>query len=238
MRLWLLTTARTAALTPSVAISVVTHAVLVSAAVYGTDQAAHSLQDARNEQVSFLAPPDRLPGSLGGAEQVHYLPVGAERPVRRVVARGAGAPTDAPVQDGTTEGDGTAHYVSEQTPQAEIVSDDSVYSVLSTDESAARVEGSAAPVYPPEMLRQGMEGLVVARFVIDTTGRADPESVEILQSSHAAFVVSVRDAVPGMRFSPAMVRGHHVRQMVQQSFAFRIQVPTVAADNTSTRTTP
>ena len=36
-----------------------------------------------------------------------------------------------------------------------------------------RAEGSAAPVYPPELIQQGMKGSVLTSFVIDTTGRAD-----------------------------------------------------------------
>lgn len=238
MRLWLLTTARSTALTQSAAISLVTHVVLVSAAVYGTDRAATALAERLDEQVIFLAPPDRLPSSRGAGERVRFINTTPLDAGGRLTSALATEHTSRKPHDHDADGDGDAAADQGQAAQAEIVSDDSVYSVLSSEESATRVDGSAAPVYPAEMLREGIEGVVVARFVIDTTGRADPSSLQVLQSSHPAFVISVRDAVPGMRFTPATVRGRHVRQLVQQSFAFRLQIPTVAAEHTGTRTTP
>jgi protein TonB len=119
-------------------------------------------------------------------------------------------------------------------------SDDSVYSILNVEESAVRAEGSAAPIYPPELIEKGVEGLVLTNFVIDTTGRADSATIEILQSTHPLFVASVRTAIPGMRFSPAMVQGRRVRQVVEQRFQFRITppVPVVPAEHTRANPVP
>lgn len=238
MRLWLLSTARSTALAQSAAISVVTHAVLVSAAVYGTGRAAAALEEQLDEQVIFLAPPDRLPGSRGVAERIRFVSTLPQDAGGRMVSALATERSMQKSRDHDADGEGEGATDQGQAAQAEIASDDSVYSVLSSEESATRVEGSAAPVYPAEMLRHGIEGVVVVRFVVDTTGRADPSSLQVLQSSHPAFVISVRDAVPEMLFTPATVRGRHVRQLVQQSFSFRLQVPTVAAEHTGTRTTP
>lgn len=238
MRLWLHTTVRSTALTQSAAISIVAHVVLVSAAVYGTGKAATALADRMDEHVTFLAPPDRLPSSRGTAEHITLVRTTTEEAGARVVP---GITADRILKrwrDRHSDDDGEAEVAPAKPAQAEVVSDDSVYSVLSTDENATRSEGSAAPVYPGEMLREGIEGVVVARFVVDTTGRADPASLQILQSSNASFVLSVRDAVPGMRFTPATLHGRHVRQLVEQSFAFRLQIPGVAAEHTGTRTTP
>jgi protein TonB len=73
------------------------------------------------------------------------------------------------------------------------------------------------------MLRQaGVEGEVLAQFVVDTTGRAEANSLKILKSSHDLFVQSVRNALPQMKFIPAEVGGRKVKQLVQQPFTFSI----------------
>jgi hypothetical protein len=53
-------------------------------------------------------------------------------------------------------------------------------------------------------------------------------------------VESVRTAIPGMRFSPAMVQGRRVRQVVEQRFQFRITPPalTVPAEHTKASPVP
>ena len=67
-----------------------------------------------------------------------------------------------------------------------------------------------------------VEGEVLAQFVVDTTGRAEPNSLKVLKSSHDLFVQSVKNALPQMRFIPAEVGGRKVKQLVQQPFTFSI----------------
>ena len=82
--------------------------------------------------------------------------------------------------------------------------------------------GSTSPRYP-DMLRQaGVEGEVLAQFVVDTTGRAEPATLKILKSSHDLFIQSVKNALPQMKFIPAEVGGRKVKQLVQQPFSFSI----------------
>ena len=64
--------------------------------------------------------------------------------------------------------------------------------------------------------------LVLATFVVDTTGRADPSSFKVLRATHQLFEKAVRDALPRMRFIPAEVGGKKVKQLVQQPFSFAI----------------
>ena len=68
-----------------------------------------------------------------------------------------------------------------------------------------------------------IEGSVVVRFVVDTLGRVEPQSILIVRSTHAQFERAVRDAIPGMRFIPAEVRGGRVRQLVEQAFGFELK---------------
>jgi protein TonB len=92
-----------------------------------------------------------------------------------------------------------------------------VDSVVTTDPT------SGGPAYPPTLLNARVEGEVLARFIVDSTGRADPVSFMALQASDTAFTNAVRAALPLMKFRPARLRGMPVPQVVVQSFAFRIQ---------------
>jgi protein TonB len=82
--------------------------------------------------------------------------------------------------------------------------------------------GSQAPRYPELLKGAGVEGEVIASFVVDTTGRADPSTLKILKSTNELFGAAVRAALPAMRFLPAEVGGRKVRQQVQQPFVFAI----------------
>ena len=82
--------------------------------------------------------------------------------------------------------------------------------------------GSSQPRYPDILRSAGVEGEVLAQFVVDTTGRAEAGSFKVLKSSHDLFVTAVKNALPGMRFIPAEVGGRKVRQLVQQPFTFAI----------------
>jgi len=83
--------------------------------------------------------------------------------------------------------------------------------------------GNPAPRYPQLLASAGVEGGVVARFVVDTLGRVEQGSVRIIQSTHIQFEQAVREIMPRMRFTPAEVRGVHVRQLVEQSFQFELR---------------
>lgn len=107
----------------------------------------------------------------------------------------------------------------------EVAVADTVFSVLQVDSVVQRYEDSAAPVYPPELLAQGIEGVVYAQFVVDTTGRVDTTAVRILTSADPGFTASVREALAQMRFRPAQRGGHKVRQLVEQRFRFTITRP-------------
>ena len=103
---------------------------------------------------------------------------------------------------------------------------DSVFTMLQVDRMVERYETSAAPIYPPKLSAAGKEGRVQASFVVDTTGRVDMASVQVLASDHPEFTESVRTALGEMRFRPATRGGRAVRQLVEQRFSFRL-VPAV-----------
>src|SRR5581483_8749932 len=99
---------------------------------------------------------------------------------------------------------------------------DSVFTVLEVDTAVVRSQSSAAPAYPLELLAKHIEGMALVRYVVDTTGFADPTSFVVVRSTDPGFARAVREALPYMRFSPAKIGTMKVRQLVEQPFTFRI----------------
>ena len=90
------------------------------------------------------------------------------------------------------------------------------------DERPERLSGPL-PRYP-EMLRQaGIEGFVLMEFIIDTTGRVEDGSLNVLQSTNRAFEGPARDVIRRSLYRPGRVRGQAVRVLVSQQIGFTIQ---------------
>jgi periplasmic protein TonB len=98
----------------------------------------------------------------------------------------------------------------------------SAYFEWQVERMAAVLPGNRGPQYPPGLRGAGIDGDVVAQFVVDTLGRAAMESFRVLRSSHADFANAVKQALPAMRFAPAEVGARKVPQIVQQAFQFRL----------------
>lgn len=85
---------------------------------------------------------------------------------------------------------------------------------------ATVLPGQKAPRYPDELRRAGVEGTVVAQFVVNPDGTPDMRSFKVAKSTDARFTAAVKEALPSMRFSPAEVDGHKVRQLITMPFEF------------------
>jgi TonB family protein len=79
------------------------------------------------------------------------------------------------------------------------------------------------PTYPNDLRASKREGQVVAKFVVDTTGRADMSTFEVMKSDHPLFSEAVWKALPGYRFHPAELGGRKVKQLVQMPFNFTVR---------------
>lgn len=97
-----------------------------------------------------------------------------------------------------------------------------VYDPAGVDRLAEPLPGNPQPSYPAALRSAGVEGVVSARFVIDTTGRAERESIAFDGDPDALFVAAVRRALERSRFAPAEARGRRVRVLARQEFVFRI----------------
>jgi len=90
-------------------------------------------------------------------------------------------------------------------------------------EKAVEKIGGDAPDYPSSLRESGVEGQVLAQFVVNESGRYEGGTLKILSSSNPAFSAAVKDALPRMRFSAAQIGGKKVQQLVQMPFQFHLQ---------------
>jgi protein TonB len=86
----------------------------------------------------------------------------------------------------------------------------------------AMLPGQMGPSYPDSLRDAGPDGAVVVRFVLDTAGRLEPRSLDIVKSSHPLFTESVRVALTRILFSPAELGGRKVRVRMEQRFEFHL----------------
>src|SRR3989440_2854689 len=79
------------------------------------------------------------------------------------------------------------------------------------------------PVYP-ELLKQAqITGRVLVQAIVDTLGRAEPNSVKVLQSPNPGFDQSAKNYVTKCLFRPARVHGRAVRVLIQIPIDFRLK---------------
>jgi protein TonB len=221
--------------------SVVLHAAVIGAAAVGTARATAAPDEPPPEQLLFVAPPPApapapptprapappaapAPATAPTAPTTPVPPLPAPVTVPDVIAppapatlppdfferRALGAPpASAGAPGGTPGGTGVAPS-------------DGVWSSNLVEREVVPL-GGAAPRYPETLRGAGVEGEVVAEFVVDTTGRVEPATVTFPQRAHPLFEQAVRQALRGMRFRPAEAGGRTVRQLVRQPFVFALQ---------------
>ena len=83
-------------------------------------------------------------------------------------------------------------------------------------------DGSPMPKYPNLLRSTGMDGTARIRFVVDTLGRAELATAVDVDASHPVFAFAIRSTLPRMRFTPALVGGRPVRQLVELPVIFRV----------------
>jgi TonB family protein len=231
LKLWREEFTRTDRPTGGTLTSVVVHMVLITLAVLATNppegfvQGLYSLAN----RVIYVAPPPRIANAEGSKEQLQYTdvaPIGdgsgfARGPIGAEISQ-------QPVLLSPRPGDlGT-----EKTPSVEsrrFASYDTVFTFTEVDSAVIVDPASAAPTYPPALLKLGIEGSVMVRYVVDSLGHADVSTLEVIRASRVEFAMAVREVLPFMRFTPARMGPKAVPQLVEQPFNFRIRKPDTAA---------
>jgi TonB family protein len=77
-------------------------------------------------------------------------------------------------------------------------------------------------VYPRTARLAGQSGSAVVQFVVDTSGRAKPESIVCTQATYKDFAEAAMAAVKTMEFIPATLEGHKIEQLVQYPIDFKL----------------
>ncbi len=77
-------------------------------------------------------------------------------------------------------------------------------------------------VYPRSAKLANQSGSALVQFVVDTTGKAKPESIVCMQATYKDFAQAAIDAVKMMEFTPATLEGHKIEQLVQYPIDFRL----------------
>ena len=206
-------------------VSLITHSVLIAASVIATREGPAAAMEAAEERVSFLIPVNRTNSPPPRQESIQFVKegekVGSGGLEEKIVDKAA--TREAPVM-GTT---GVEEGKPEETapPVDPTAMYDSVATAIDVDSMVTRFSDSAAPMYPTKLLDLKIEGGAYVQFVVDTLGLADTLSFRVISATHPEFAQSVRDALPGMRFHPAILRSKKVPQLVEQPFMFKIQMP-------------
>jgi TonB family protein len=211
--------------------SVVAHGALVAAILLASRPAMHVASEFEERIAEFLFPKDRAPEIGDRTFDQFRLPGGGmESPVS---AGGAGPATSRDDQAKTKDpltlqqekpvagSTGTPDLIAQEQKMAESMG---AFALLDVDSGAVRDPQSAAPAYPKDMEERGVEGAVRVRFVVDSTGRIDLSTIRILDATNESFAREVRSALHDMRFRPAMIGSHPVRQLSEQGFAFKVLV--------------
>jgi TonB family protein len=102
------------------------------------------------------------------------------------------------------------------------VTDNQNFFEFQVEKVAELAPGNAAPRYPDMLRSANIEGEVLAQFVVDTTGHVDMSSLKVLKTTHDLFTNSVKQSLPTIKFSPALVGGRKVKQLVQMTFPFTL----------------
>ena len=90
------------------------------------------------------------------------------------------------------------------------------------ERQVAVMPGSPPPRYPEALRSSGVEGQVVAVFVVNEMGRAEADSIRFSRSDNRLFEDAVKESLRRMRFVPAEIGGRKVRQLVQMPFVFTL----------------
>lgn len=90
------------------------------------------------------------------------------------------------------------------------------------DRVPALVGRAPEPRYPPALRAAGVQGRVLAEFVVDTLGHAELATLRFPDLPDPRFGDAVREALAGYRFSPGEVAGRRVRTRVALPFDFRL----------------
>lgn len=206
------------------ALSVIVHAALILGAVYATASGAPAPQ--RREQLSKIYFPPSPPKVEPQRSPPRTPPKANARPSVRTISVPIEIPTSIPTIDvnaaAVTAGDFVISRGASSRGDSGSTSVEPgrrAYQDFEVESPVVSI-GVVSPEYPPALRASGIEGHVTAQFIVNERGKFEESSLEILSSTNALFVESIRRALPRMRFRPAKIGDRAVPQLVRQDFSF------------------
>jgi periplasmic protein TonB len=211
------------------AFSVVLHTVLIAAAVYATARAGVKDDKAKAEKIQFIEmkkepvpekkpePPKEVvvkPPPPKGF-QVLRAPLRIDIKIPEIDLSKAVTNESDFSGKGVKGGTGTGVV-------GGVSNANTTYFEFQVEKPAEMLSDSPKPKYPSVLESSGIAGEVQAQFVVRSDGKADMDSFKVLKSTNELFTQAVKNVLPRMRFSPAMIGGKPVNQLVQQSFQFAV----------------
>ena len=211
--------------------SVVLHTILISFAIWATLNAGQKDAKAKVEDVTFVEnkpkeeakpkdeppPPDKI-ASVAPPKGFQVLVAPVEIPDVIPDVDLTKKATDEADFSGKGVAGGTGKGVGSGPP----VDSNQPFFEFQVEKPVVPAPNSPTPRYPDILRSAGVEGEVMAQFVVDTTGRVEMSTFKVLRTTHDLFAAAVRQALPNMRFIAAEVGGRKVKQLVQQPYVFNI----------------
>jgi protein TonB len=211
------------------AFSIVLHTVLIAGAVYATARAGVKDEKAKAEKIQFVEmkkEPPKVPDKPPPKEVVVKPPPPKGFQVLRAPVRiDIKIPEIDLSKAVTNESDFSGKGVKGGTGTGVvggIANANQTYFEFQVEKPAEMLSDSPKPKYPSVLESSGIAGEVQAQFVVSSSGKADMDSFKVLKSTNELFTQAVKNVLPRMRFSPAMIGGKPVNQLVQQSFQFAV----------------
>jgi len=215
--------------TAGAVVSVMTHTVLIAAALYATAQArVKPPGNPETVRAVYFPLPRNLPSVPRPSASRGQPPIVVNRPRLAFVAPhiDINAPRididDVVSRPGDFSPGPTASVSSRSGLEIGTNPGGGPFRPDQVEKQVAVVAGSAPPRYPEVLRNSGVEGQVIAEFVVDEHGRAEDRSVRFVRPGNPLFEDAVRAALRRMRFIPAEVGGRKVKQLVQMPFVFTI----------------
>jgi TonB family protein len=92
------------------------------------------------------------------------------------------------------------------------------YFQFEVERMARLLPGNTPPAFPASLRQAGVRGKVIVSFIVDTTGKADMNSLKVVESTHNLFTEELLKVLPSYSFVPAQVGNRKVRVHVQIPF--------------------
>jgi len=210
--------------------SIVLHTVLIAGAVYATARAGVKDEKSKAEKIQFVEmkkEPPKVPDKPPPPKEVIVKPP----PPKGFQVLRAPLKIDIKIPEIdlskaiTNESDFSGKGVKGGTGTGVvggIANTNQTYFEFQVEKPAEMLQDSPKPKYPAVLESSGIAGEVQAQFVVNSSGKADVDQFKVLKSTNELFTQAVKSVLPRMRFSPAMIGGKPVNQLVQQSFQFAV----------------